>query len=154
MRVQIPQILYYSYLPSKVYTLFLLYLLSLYSNKILFLSILIFTFITSLINNKKYNKRLSINGRSTVFQTDDVGSNPTSRILRVIILIGKELSCHESLCRFEPDITRIFNLLGKVTIGRVRCLLNIVQLALGCSNQLFSVLMIYFLLWCIFRSNK
>jgi hypothetical protein len=27
------------------------------------------------------HKRLSINGRSTVFQTDDVGSNPTSRII-------------------------------------------------------------------------
>jgi hypothetical protein len=53
-------------------------------------------------------KRLSINGRSTVFQTDDVGSNPTSRIIhRVIILIGKELSCHERLCRFESGMTRI-----------------------------------------------
>lgn len=56
--------------------------------------------------------------------------------IRVSFLIGKELSCQESLCRFEPDLARIYIncpklLLGKVAIGKVRYLLNIVRLNLS-----------------------
>ena len=45
-----------------------------------------------------------------VFQTDYVGSNPTSRnyiLIRVSNLIGKVLSCHESRCRIEAGLTRL-----------------------------------------------
>lgn len=56
--------------------------------------------------------------------------------IRVSFLIGKELSCQESLCRFEPDLARIYIncpklLPGKVAIGKVRYLLNIVRLNLS-----------------------
>lgn len=55
---------------------------------------------------------------------------------KVSFLIGKELSCQESLCRFEPDLARIYInspkfFTGKVAIGKVRYLLNIVRLNLS-----------------------
>ena len=46
--------------------------------------------------------------------------------LRSSNLIGKGFSCHENRCRFESGLVRISLDKGKVSIGRVRYLLNIV----------------------------
>lgn len=89
------------------------------------------------------NKRIYVNGKPNAFQAFYVGSNPTIRNFfyevsekGVSFLIGKELSCQESLCRFEPDLARLYInspklFIGKVAIGKVRYLLNIVRLNLS-----------------------
>ena len=55
--------------------------------------------------------------------------------IELVILKGKVFPCRGKWCRIEAGLTRK----GKVTIGKVRYLLNIVFTTLRCSNHLFSV---------------
>ena len=44
----------------------------------------------------------------------------------LVVLIGKMFPCRGKLCRIEAGLTRFFLRTGKVAIGKVRYLLNIV----------------------------
>ena len=60
--------------------------------------------------------------------------------IELVYLIGRRFPCRGKGCRIEPGLTRFINKKkGKVAIGKVRYLLNIVFITLRCSNHLFSV---------------
>jgi N6-adenosine-specific RNA methylase IME4 len=86
--------------------------------------------------------RLFINTRSVFIQSRlaikllNLYISDKHIVLRVNNLKGKGFSCRENRCWIETGLTR----LGKVAIGKVRYLLNIVLFALKGSSPFFSVL--------------